>query len=185
MKLILNCPRAHAITYTKKMFIINIVPKCLANKWQLWLFHNFNIHFNSCKIEELYSYNTYSSASVTHTVFFCMLNEEKSGNVRVKGQEGYERQDLEQLRTGQHMRLRLVHYWCFVDHQLPWRMQIRSCGVASKWWWMSHGKEDATVAEMGGSFFFLLSFSFSHSATTSRIKDGNSFDGPLIVQQGV
>ena len=46
------------------------------------------------------------------------------------------------------------------------------------------GKEDqATVAEMGGSFLsFLLSFSFSHSATTSRIKDGNSFDccfGPI------
>ena len=58
----------------------------------------------------------------------------------------------------------------------------RSCGVASS---PAFAKEDeATVAEMGGSFLsFLLSFSFSHSATTSRIKNGNSFDcclGPLI-----
>ena len=67
----------------------------------------------------------------------------------------------------------------------------RSCGVASSsgggWSGTAAAlaKEDeATVAEMGGSFLsFLLSFSFSHSATTSRIKDGNSFDcclGPLI-----
>lgn len=67
----------------------------------------------------------------------------------------------------------------------------RSCGVASSsvGGWSgtasAFAKEDeATVAEMGGSFLsFLLSFSFSHSATTSRIKDGNSFDcclGPLI-----
>ena len=26
------------------------IPKCLRNKWQLWLFHNFNIYFQSCKV---------------------------------------------------------------------------------------------------------------------------------------
>ena len=53
--------------------------------------------------------------------------------------------------------------------------KIRSCGMAlsSGGGWSGtaavHGKEDeATVAEMGGSF--LLSFSFSHSATTSQIR---------------
>ena len=67
----------------------------------------------------------------------------------------------------------------------------RSYGVASSigggWSGISAvlGKEDeATVAEMGGSFLsFLLSFSFSHSAMSSWIKDGNSFDccfGALI-----
>ena len=67
----------------------------------------------------------------------------------------------------------------------------RSCGVVSLsvggWFGTASAfaKEDeVTVAEMGESFLsFLLSFSFSHSATTSRIKNGNSFDcclGPLI-----
>ena len=92
----------------------------------------------------------------------------------------------------QHMGLHLVHCWCFVNHQLPWRManpdhvkwlhQVVVDGLVLLLYLAR--KMEATVAEMGGSFLsFLLSFSFSHSAMTSWIEDGNSFDccfGPLI-----